>query len=353
VNTAGESVNKIVTLPYAIVDPADGSTMITSVYPNSLVNMRDQVIDVVGQISTKLPLWMTSKQPNGRVLGFTPAWVIAYVNPGRAKEVAYFIETYFAQQLNSVDFKVDRYILDRVLSKNWDTDTQHWTPRPPTLTTFDRFGIDNKTFIGAVDICTSLAWSDVNNRSLAYINELGGLDGTINNVEGKTIIFAKQQGYDGPPGSNYPTPDDGWQTWEAPSGGVSGIPETYFDADGLDYSITIPGDDISTLNERMAIYTITINPISNCLQLTLTTQTQIDEFVQVLEGDFYRSAFLYYPSVPGEGLTEISWLFLPTIVTAETVFDDNSLKFAVPVDMYDPTDTYDKYLVFPKSNILV
>ena len=353
VNAAGGSVNKIVTLPYAIIDPADGSTIITSVYPNSLVNMRDQVIDVVGQISTKLPLWMTSKQTDGRVLGFTPAWVIAYVNPGRAKEVAYFIQTYFAQQLNSVDFKVDRYILDRVLSKNWDTDGQHWTPRPPTLTTFDRFSTGGKVFIGTVNICTSLAWSDVNNRTLDYINDLGGLDSVINDVEGKTIIFAKQEGYDGPPGSNYPTPDAGWQTWQAPFGGVLGIPDTYFDTLGLDFSTTVPGDDLSTLDERMAIYTISINPLSGCLNLTLTTQTQIDDYVQVLQGNFYRSASLYYPTTPGEGLSEISWLFLLTVVTDETVFDDNSLKFIAPVDMYDPTDTYDKYLVFPKSNILV
>jgi len=402
VNSAGESVDKIETLPYAIVDPADGSTMITSVYPNSLVNMRNQVIDVVGQISSTLPLWMTSTQTNGRVLGFTPAWVIAYVNPGRAREVAYFIQTYFAQQLNSVDFKVDRYILDRVLSKNWDVDTQHWVPRPPTLTTFDRFIIEeDKVFIGTVDICTSLAWSDVNNRSLLYINELGGLDGIINNVEGKTIIFANQEEYNGPPGSNYPTADDGWQTWVSPSGGVTGIPQTYFDAAPLDNSTTVPDTPI---NQRMAIYTIHINTISGCLQLTLTTQTQQDDYVQVIGGNFYRSAFLYYPTAPGPGLTLISWLPLITIgvspplqigtryqilsvgntnwialgananqvgviftATAEgvggigagtaqsieTVFDGNSLKFIAPVDMYDPTDTYDKYLVFPKSNILV
>ena len=350
VNIAGESVNKIVTLPYAIVDPADGSTIITSVYPNSLVNMRNQVIDVVGQISTKLPLWMTSKQTNGRVLGFTPAWVIAYVNPGRAKEVSYFIQTYFAQQLNSVDFKVDRYILDRMLSKNWDTDGQHWTPRPPTLTTFDRLDTGGAIFIGTVDICTSLAWSDVNNRSLAYINDLGGLDGVINDVIGKTIIFAKQEGYDGPPGSSYPSADAGWQTWQAPFGGVTGSPDTYFDTLGLDYSVTVSD---SPIDQRMAIYTIDINPNSNCLELTLTTQPVVNDFVQVLEGTFYRTAFLYYPSTPGEGLTEISWLFLPTVVGNETVFDENSLKFIAPVDMYNPTDTYDKYLVFPKSNILV
>jgi len=430
VNDAGKSVNKIVTLPYAIVDPADGSTIITSVYPNSLINMRNQVIDVVGQISNTLPLWMTSKQPNGRVLGFTPAWVIAYVNPGRAKEIAYFIQTYFDQQLNSVDFKVDRYILDRVLSKNWDTDGQHWMPRPPTMTTFDRFFTGSKVFIGTVNICTSLAWADVNNRSLTYINELGGLDGIINNVEGKTIIFAQQENYIGPPGSNYATPNDAWQTWDAPSGGVSGIPETYFAAAPLDSSTIIPNGELlictatsavtnrittsstahmvagqqikftanligglsltviyyvldiydntqfritatagsttpvtlttssgsmtaKTADQRMAIYTIHVDPLSQCLQLTLTTQTRVNNFVQVLQGEFYRTAFLYYPTVPGDGLTEISWLFLLTIVTDETTFDENSLQFIAPVDMYNPTDTYDKYLVFPKSNILV
>jgi hypothetical protein len=131
---------------------------------------------------------------------------------------------------------------------------------------------------------------------------------------------------------------------------VPGIPATYFDTLPLDYSTTVLR---SPVDLRMAIYTISINPLSNCLDLTLTTQPVVDEYVQVLEGNFYQSAFLYYPTTPGEGLSEISWLFLPTVLTAETVFDGNSLKFVAPVDMYDPTDTYDKYLVFPKSNILV
>jgi len=151
-------------------------------------------------------------------------------------------------------------------------------------------------------------------------------------------------------GSSYPSTDAGWQTWQAPFGGVAGSPDTYFDTLGLDYSVTVSD---SPIDLRMAIYTIDINPNSNCLELTLTTQPVINDFVQVLEGTFYRTAYLYYPSTPGEGLSEISWLFLPTVVGDETVFDENSLKFVAPVDMYNPTDTYDKYLVFPKSNILV
>jgi hypothetical protein len=68
VNDSGESVSKQVVLPFPI--NANDSTEIDSVYPNSLQNMRDQVIDVVGQVSNVLPRWMLSRQSNGNVLGF-------------------------------------------------------------------------------------------------------------------------------------------------------------------------------------------------------------------------------------------------------------------------------------------
>jgi hypothetical protein len=61
VNNSGISVSKQVTLPYPI--NAGDSTEITTVYPNSLDNMRNQVIDVVGQISNLLPLWVTKRSP--------------------------------------------------------------------------------------------------------------------------------------------------------------------------------------------------------------------------------------------------------------------------------------------------
>ena len=40
----------------------------TTVYPNSLINMRNQVIDTVGQVSNILPRWMLSRQVNVRQL---------------------------------------------------------------------------------------------------------------------------------------------------------------------------------------------------------------------------------------------------------------------------------------------
>jgi len=135
VNSSGESVGKQVVIPYPI--NANDSTEIDVVYPNSLINMRDQVIDVVGQTSNLLPLWMLSKQSNGRVLGFTPAWVIAYVNPGQSGQVAYNIRTQLGTSLNLVDFEVDRYELDRALTHNWSPEYNQWEPQPPAETTFD------------------------------------------------------------------------------------------------------------------------------------------------------------------------------------------------------------------------
>ena len=137
VNNQGESVGKEVELPYPVAT-LDDSSLTTTVYPNSLINMRDQVIDTVGQISPALPLWMTSKQADGRVLGFTPAWVIAYVNPGQSARVAYNIRTRFGTNLNIIDFEVDRYIIDRSQTHNWDPNTEQWIPQPPAATIFDQ-----------------------------------------------------------------------------------------------------------------------------------------------------------------------------------------------------------------------
>jgi hypothetical protein len=337
-NDQGESVSKIVNLPYAITNPVTDS-VITQVFPNSLTNMRDQVIDVVGQQSNILPLWMTSRQQDGRVLGFTPAWILCYTNPGRSRQIAYYLNTQFGEQLNLVDFKVDRYILDTELSKNWDPVTQTWTPAA-TLTTFDRFNTAGNTFAGTVDIATNLAYSDVNNRTLSDINSAGGFDGVISNVNNNTIIFVKQEGY-----TNYATIADGWQDYTYP---FDTIP---FDEDGttFDEAITVPN---SPVNERMAVYRISVDPVTEIVSLTLVQQTVPNQFVQIQRGSFYRSAELRYPTAPGTGLTQISWLPLETVVTTETFFDQGSVSFVEPVDMYDPSNSEDKYLVFSKTNIL-
>jgi hypothetical protein len=508
VNAAGESVAKIVNLPYAITDPADGSTQVTQVYPNSLVNMRNQVIDVVGQISTKLPLWMTSKQTNGRVLGFTPAWVMCYVKPGYSRQIAYYIATEFGNQLNTVDFKVDRYILDRSLSRNWDTTTQRWTPES-SLTTFDRYGSGIFPFLGYVDIATQLAYTDINQQTLASIAARGGLDGQINQINGNTIIFVKQEYYDA-----YPIIDNAWQDYTSPYGGAyspdtvgtgfdesypipggtgiectntaitsnfvkaintagllvndpvwfagntfggieankaNGLTQIYYvtsvinsactaTAAGTDlitcvstanmatndqvwftgttfggaksltasntvqlYYVTkinstqfkisltqggsfvalstatgsmtvntryftvsqIPGGSNQVLstaagsmtlnygNQRMAVFTISVDPVTTTVTLSPTILSAETQYVQINRGTRFAGQQLYYPTSPAQGYTVVNWIQVPESNLGETTFDQGSMAFEVPVDLYDPTDRYDKYLVFPKANILV
>ena len=142
VNQDGESPAQSIKTAFPFTNP-DSGTETQTVYPNSLVNMRDQVIDTVGQTNTVLPLWMTSKQTNGRVLGFTRAWVIAYTKPGESARIAYNIKENFGEILNRVDFDVDRYILDRSMTKNWvpnedSTDGGNWLTAKQTTFNYDQ-----------------------------------------------------------------------------------------------------------------------------------------------------------------------------------------------------------------------
>lgn len=178
VNNDGVSVGKEVALAYPV------ETDTTVVYPNSLVDMRDQVIDTVGQISNALPLWMLSKQANGQVLGFVPAWVICYVKPGKSGQIKYNIEQQFTNQLNYIDFEVDRYEVDRLLTKNWNPASQEWIPTPPTLTTFD---VSVTTVGWQNNVGATVNWQNNVGDILSWINGVGTLPGTI--FDGGSLQF--------------------------------------------------------------------------------------------------------------------------------------------------------------------
>jgi hypothetical protein len=178
-NEQGQSVSKQVTLPYPINE--GDSTEIDSVYPNSLINMRDQVIDVVGQVGNILPLWMTSKQANGKVLGFTPAWPIAYVKPGKGNQIAYYIKEQFGERLNLIDFEVDRYELDRLLTKNWDpvADSTYGAWEPAPAETYFDLGLAG----------TDISWLNETGDAVGWINEDAFSVDWVNNYTGNQTIF--------------------------------------------------------------------------------------------------------------------------------------------------------------------
>jgi hypothetical protein len=277
VNNDGESVDKQVVLAF----PIDANTpdQIDSVYPNSLQNMRDQVIDVVGQISNVLPRWMLSQQANGGILGFTPAWVIAYTNPGQSGQIAYNIQTQFGTQLNLVDFKADRYELDNFLTKNWNREEQHWgyydiaqIPFPPSLTTFDLIGVPS------FDSARSYAVGD----TVIY----------------QVVIFE-------------PAPNDD-------------IPAYRTNRLYVCTQATIPG--IPPTNS--SYWSDTGNNLASWINDA--------DVITTWEDNFNTLATWTYATPPG------------------TTFDGGSLQFTAPVDMYSNNNTteYDKYLLFPKINIL-
>lgn len=133
-------------------------------YPNSLPNMRQQVVDVLGQDYNYklLPLWMTSQQRNGSTLGFTPAWVIAYCKPGTttlngntvsyAEYIQYQIQNEWKnevgqiQTLNTINFKLDRFAVNKSATYNYDNNLSPaaWTSLPGAAPTPDP--LDSKDF---------------------------------------------------------------------------------------------------------------------------------------------------------------------------------------------------------------
>ena len=272
VNNQGQSVGKEVALAYPVLG-AD-STEITTVYPNSLVNMRTQVIDVVGQVSNVLPRWMVSKQTNGQVLGFIPAWVIAYCKPGQSGQIAYNIKTAIGDALNVVDYQVDRYELDNLLTKNWNRAEQQWIPTPPSWVSFD------------VQCHYQLP---VPNDSSLIFN--GGTGYAVGN---QIKILGSQVG----------------------------------------------GQDV--LNDILLV----VNTVDNNGTIESAFCTGLAPLNSA--GELFYN--IVGTNITGTG-TGATW-DIETVPGVATTFDGNSMQFTAPVDMYSNTQAYDKYLVFPKRNIL-
>jgi len=281
VNT-DQSVGKEVTLAY----PIENDT-VDVVYPNSLSNMRNQVIDVVGQESNVLPLWMLSKQANGTVLGFTRAWVIAYCKPGAGGQVAYNINTKFGNKLNLVDFEADRYELDCLLTKNWD---------PYTVS----YNITNIVGNGTQVTVTYDALP-----SAPY-------------VIGQRIQIA----------------------------GVT--PASY----NGQYFITNCTTTQVTYNSITTATWVSGGTVSNLpgWRPSPPSLTTFDVTTGSVQGWVNNSAVLV--AWVNDQAQQVSWTGNGSAGQPGTIFDQGSMQFIAPVDMYSTTDAYDRYLMFPKRNII-
>lgn len=331
VNQDGVSVGKQVTLPYGVFTP--DSSEVDVVYPNSLINMRTQIVDQIGQEETILPLWMTSRQKDGQVLGYTPSWVIAFLKPGQADRVAYNIATRYGERLNRINFTADRYELDRSQSYLWNPVTGTWA-EDPKATTFDLY-TEYENFVevlntnGVVDTVEFLTGNGTT-RNFGFVpsRTAGELIVTVNGViqpyyspETAALPFAYRTLY------GQGVPFYGVKTWNPaetyPAGTIVRSGNAYYQAR---YDVA-PGILLSNAfywEPILAPNLVQFN--SPPLNLAAIGIWQLKD-VWVLDPD----------SLPN---------------TRRTRFDGGATTFSNLADIITGGDDRDKYLLFPQRNIL-
>lgn len=321
------------------------------IYPNSLLNMRRILISKLTQaVKEPLPRWMTSKQQDGRILGWTPAAVLAYVQPGEAARVAFNLRQATDIDLKLLSYDLDRYILDNNMSRNYNTETNSYNES--TQTTFDALVSPLLGPVATADFAVSVPFSSIDGLDSAYIDTvLGGLDGTIDVYDGKKIVFAIQENFPGVILEN-----DGWvrnlNSWDDGIGWDDPV-------NGYDHYEIIPGyeqaRDGSTINQRSAVWLITEDS-TGVLRLTVDTLIDDGDAVQILYGALYGGYILQYGPIPlffqGDTVPRYT-KFEEVQRSQETTFDNQKTRFISNITVYEDPDIGDKYLAFPRNNVWV
>lgn len=110
-------------------------------YPASIQNMRSKIINTIPYDNSQvfLPLWMTSQQTDGGTLGFKQVWVICYTLPGKSTVVMNNINNYWPHKLNEIDFSIDRFLVDKSATYNYNLypGTPSWSTLPGATPTPD------------------------------------------------------------------------------------------------------------------------------------------------------------------------------------------------------------------------
>jgi hypothetical protein len=330
----------------------------TTAYPNSFSNMKDVTTAALGYANKgALPDWMTSRQANGFILGFTRAVVLAYTVPGASSLIAYR----FAQQnfnMNEIDFTVDRYQVDNIYSANYDiTAGAFITSRE---TTFDRYPGLSSVFVAtnAVDYAVTISYENINNRAKSAIISLGGLDGIKTFKDGETLVFARQEfRQDQNDLGDY---NQGWNdvatVWGGDSWDYDNSTATIIDDLGWDAASAVPGYREHNLNptianERIGIWRINIDADG---MVTLTHLQEISFYnkLYVRNGYTYGATNIYYDPIIKSGNLIPNYSIIPEDVTLlSTQFDGNGTRFYSYRDSYTVPEAGDKYIKFAKLGV--
>lgn len=112
---------------------------VIELYPASTVNMQNELLRYVKQNTNQnlLPKWMTSQQADGNTLGFVRAWVVCYTKPGYSQTIVDNINNNWDHTLNMIDFSVDRFIVDKsnTFDYNINLTVPAWTQLPSNTPT--------------------------------------------------------------------------------------------------------------------------------------------------------------------------------------------------------------------------
>jgi len=336
---------------------ADGNPF-TIAYPNSTQNMESRMETLIGFANKgALPDWMTSTQADGRQIGFVHAVVLAYTVPNASKLIAYR----FNQQnynLNSIDFTVDRYDLDNNYTENFDIALGEFITSSET--TFDRYPRLASVFsdTGTVDYASTIAFEEINNRSLTAIRSLGGIDGVKNIKTGDRLVFATQEfRRDQNDIGEY---NQGWSDvatiWDGDLWDYDSNTATTSDDLGWDSASYVPGYnehnlDANVANQRIGIWEVTVSS-ENIVELAFVQSVEFYDKIYVRNGFTYGRTNIYYDPVIKTGNLYANYSIIPQqINTQYTSFDGNGTRFFDYRDEYSEPGTGDKYIKFAKLGV--
>jgi hypothetical protein len=335
----------------------------TIAYPNSFENMTNVVVQgshAIGYVNQgALPDWMTSKQPDGRVLGFTRAVVLAYTQPGASDTIAYRFQQ-AEYNLNELDFTVDRYQLDNNYTANYDIVANAYIHSRET--TFDRYpGLSSIfTTAGVVDYAVTISFEQINDRSITSIRQDGGLDGINSFNDGEYLVFFNQEFATGSTiGDTY---NLGWsnvyctwgaEPWDYDENSVSTTDDLPWDA-----ARYIPGYNEHLLNpsipdERIGIWQISIDA-NSIVRLNFVSSINYYDKLYVRNGFTHGATNIYYDPIVKTGKTIPNYSVIPQqIKIVSTRFDGNGTKFLDYRDTYSVPEQGDKYIKFAKNGVFI
>lgn len=367
-------LSNTITNPYY---DAEGNSY-TVAYPNSTQNMESVLVSQLGyENKGALPEWMTSRQPNGRQLGFVHSVVLAYTKPGESALIAWRLKEQ-GFNFNSIDFEVDRYHLDNIYSTNFDITAN--TYATSSETTFDRYPplASTLAYVATVDYALTTPYDQIHLHTVADINANGGLDGIRNFKHGDTIVFGLQEFRINQ--NTAPDYNDGWsdvlEQWDRdpwaqnPDTGDSDT-QTPYDPTLIPpnvgpYDFT-PGEkwdsaqyvsgfnehllNPSVPNKRIGVWTVNIDA-DDIVTLVYTQEIDYYDALYVRNGFTYGGTNIYFDPIVKTDFSVPNYSIVPqTIRTTYTTFDGNGTRFFDSRDIYNVPGQGDKYIKFTKLGV--